>query len=285
MCRLLFLLNKIDEKVFKDFKETILKKFEKTQKDGVGILLPERGIVKKYYGTIPLYPNERAMLHFRFASIGEVCLRNVHPFFVRNRYFVAHNGSSHAFRELGEVLEYTGDFYFESDTDSEIIGTFVAPLVHEPERFAGFPISSFGNLMIYDTVEDESYVVVTNADMNYVKVDDLVFYTTEIPKEFAEKYPDGKYQELSRGIYQMDEEPKCLDDSSFKLKLKKLEEIVKPPARNYNYNYYGYYYNNYNYKKKKKADTDGNDPFSFKPELVELFKKKIDERMKNGENK
>jgi len=289
MCRLVFLLNKIPSEDFDNFKNLLLKEFEMTQGDGVGLVFPEKGIVKKYYDMSPIYFNERFLGHFRMSSVGERCLKNVHPFMVNNRYLVAHNGTEPVFKKFGDLLKISWGISVESDTDSEIIGLTLAPILEDPKRFESFPYKMFGNLMFYDKDENEFYLVVTNADMYFVKIrDDFIFYSTEIPDKFLEEYNGvgARYCEVPRGIYRMHEIPERIDDKS-KIQLEDLDKMVSN-------NYYHYYYQNNNYyryygyvkpKKHKRKTVKKKDPYEPDQATIDTFWNELEKKIRREDQK
>lgn len=61
------------------------------------------------------------ILHHRKASVGNIKIRNTHPFKITESIYYIHNGTLYESEVLKKFIESNGDFKFKSCTDSEVL--------------------------------------------------------------------------------------------------------------------------------------------------------------------
>ena len=170
-------------------------------------------------------------VHHRKASVGEALKKNLHPFKIKDKYFI-HNGTVPDIIPLKRYLTAFKEFKFNSDTDTEVMATIYSELsdIHGDDldtiynKFSNI-FSPFGVFIIFDkdrfiifmdgarelwmyklksgylfvseptkTVSnfEKLYLINTNIlDSKNIDLKDMIDYTTNA-KEFLELWKRGK---------------------------------------------------------------------------------------------
>lgn len=170
--------------------------------------------------------------HTRWATNGEVSVKNTHPFMSENKKFVlVHNGIIENANELRKKLNYKK---FSSDTDSEVIVNLLEHIYEENDKMDMLQILSktfsrlkgYWSVLIYKTDEPNNIYVSRNQTPLVIGFNDSEIHLSSDSDTFAE-YVDKYFEINNLDILKLSYNDKTNLINSNKFKNYKLLDVEK----------------------------------------------------------